>query len=895
MLKKIAFLFTFCVVCIYSIITVNATTVDQYPTYDQYTIVNSDDLNSPIYQSDVYSRAYQYYTQNYDPNWIIMKGNKVVTANAAIGYLDQTDCVTNVEFIYEENDESGYTNGCYGVDTMYISTNSSATYALVMISGAKAWVPMNLITLVPLETLEYSTSFYRVNNGELIHYIQTSRSSSTYGNAITLDKAPVYLQEGINYYSYDGHYFYDDLALLSQDLKNNSFSNSINSTDPYYNPYQYLSHRSTSSVSAQQLNDYFKELGMNQLMQSYQDINGDSIDDRLNYSQFYQSGNQFISAQNLYNSNALMMSALSLNESGYGRSRLAFTRNNLFGHAAYDSSVEASASRYLSPLNSIISHAKNYIDNQYCNPNNFVYHGCFFGSKESGMNVSYASDPYWGEKAASYLYDLDKRIGLNEVSSYHSIIVNPSTSIYSDSSLSKELMQLTSIGPSSLIVVNQLPNAYEVILDHTIETEDAQITHGYISINDVIVDLNPEGNYESNEVFIHLDANGGQFFDGTSELSFNGINDVDGFISPNKQGYQFKEYTLVNNDETSYHYQAQYDETVSLRLVSMPKIVFELNETIDLSNGIVELTYKDGSSIQVSLSSDMVSGFSMANPGIQRVTITYGGQTCSYIIYVSEELDAQYQTIKDTINATLEYGSATQEQIESFKQTLDSSQSSLPRYTMNQYIQLDTILSSIFDTHDYAFSLLGDVDYSISNIFLAFNLNQYPHQALIQDLFNVSLNTMTLDMDTSLFDRLGYQIVSTYDLSIMFNKSTPVDLDAPLIYTITKPENSSNSQYMVFLENQQGITQCWTTQGPNTISFATDSTGKIILAKKDVLTVSQNSSDYNGTITKDKSYKDVYNASDLLMKVAIASSAVVITLIWLAIVLIMLNKARKKK
>ena len=56
-----------------------------------------------------------------------------------------------------------------------------------------------------------------------------------------------------------------------------------------------------------------------------------------------------------------MMLALSMNESASGRSSLSFTRNNLFGHAAYDSDVEANAKRYFKLSSSILSHAKTYV------------------------------------------------------------------------------------------------------------------------------------------------------------------------------------------------------------------------------------------------------------------------------------------------------------------------------------------------------------------------------------------------------------------------------------------------------------------------------------------------------------------------------------------------------
>ena len=56
-----------------------------------------------------------------------------------------------------------------------------------------------------------------------------------------------------------------------------------------------------------------------------------------------------------------MMLSLALNESASGRSALSYNRNNLFGHAAYDSDVEKNASRYLRVSDSIYAHAAHYL------------------------------------------------------------------------------------------------------------------------------------------------------------------------------------------------------------------------------------------------------------------------------------------------------------------------------------------------------------------------------------------------------------------------------------------------------------------------------------------------------------------------------------------------------
>ena len=47
------------------------------------------------------------------------------------------------------------------------------------------------------------------------------------------------------------------------------------------------------------------------------------------------------------------------------------------------------------------THLKRYLRANYT-----YYHGGFLGNKDSGINVSYASDPYWGEKIAALALSL---------------------------------------------------------------------------------------------------------------------------------------------------------------------------------------------------------------------------------------------------------------------------------------------------------------------------------------------------------------------------------------------------------------------------------------------------------------------------------------------------------
>ena len=92
-------------------------------------------------------------------------------------------------------------------------------------------------------------------------------------------------------------------------------------------------------------------------------------------------------------------------ESSWGRSQIAKDKNNFFGIAAYDSTPYHSAKSFDNVDKGILGAAKwireNYLDEGRTH----------LGNKSSGMNVLYASDPYWGEKIASIMMTINSRLG----------------------------------------------------------------------------------------------------------------------------------------------------------------------------------------------------------------------------------------------------------------------------------------------------------------------------------------------------------------------------------------------------------------------------------------------------------------------------------------------------
>ncbi|MDD2378217.1 MAG: DUF5011 domain-containing protein, partial [Bacilli bacterium] len=92
---------------------------------------------------------------------------------------------------------------------------------------------------------------------------------------------------------------------------------------------------------------------------------------------------------------------------------IAFYKNNLFGLGAFDSNPVVGARSYNNARESIFDYAQftGSGKSEYSHPNGIYYFGSHYGNKGSGMNVNYATDPYWGEKQAANSHNTDYDCG----------------------------------------------------------------------------------------------------------------------------------------------------------------------------------------------------------------------------------------------------------------------------------------------------------------------------------------------------------------------------------------------------------------------------------------------------------------------------------------------------
>lgn len=202
----------------------------------------------------------------------------------------------------------------------------------------------------------------------------------------------------IPYYESDGHRFYHYVAQnasipVASHLSDMEVGKKYYSADGLHfdgfnleNPFLFKDLTEATNYSAEDLDKVFSLLN-------------------INNSLLENKGATFKEAEEHYHINALYLLAHSALESDWGRSKIAKDKNNFFGITAYDTTPYLSAKTFDDVDKGILGATKwikeNYIDRGRS----------FLGNKASGMNVEYASDPYWGEKIASVMMKINEKLG----------------------------------------------------------------------------------------------------------------------------------------------------------------------------------------------------------------------------------------------------------------------------------------------------------------------------------------------------------------------------------------------------------------------------------------------------------------------------------------------------
>lgn len=276
----------------------------------------------------------------------------------------------------------------------YTDTRNADGYTWYKINynGTEAWVAGGDWVTRYNNSLGTYYSHYGPS-GNLIHHFEIYSGVNYTDSFTNLGTSPSFLAPDVRYYSFDGNYFYSNITSMLDDYRTNNYTRSINKDNPYYSYYLYLTARSTTGYTADDLNNIIASKGYS-----------------ASSSKMYGTGQYFKEAESTYGTNALLAFSAALNESNWGTSSIAMNKNNLFGYGAYDSCPYDCAYTYSSPKDSIMSYASSAASS-YESVTGKYYYGSHYGNKASGKNIMYATDPYWGEKMAMNAFLKDKSYG----------------------------------------------------------------------------------------------------------------------------------------------------------------------------------------------------------------------------------------------------------------------------------------------------------------------------------------------------------------------------------------------------------------------------------------------------------------------------------------------------
>ena len=344
-------------------------------------------------------------------SWFYLKSDGSYAENQWQGsyYLKSYGYMAKNEWIFDKSYNAWYylkDDGLYATGTLKINGKNYS------FENNGKWIsnPSSYYKVKPITAYVYSAS------GARLSYISQGTIVAVSDTESQGDRLPVQISglsgfmnksdlvavntnnEFIPHYTSDGRYLYHELSPYTS-IRVAPHSSSMAIGKKYYsadginfenftveNPFLYRDLRKPTNYTAAELDKVY----------SLMNIHG---------SRLAGKGEVFKEAEKRYQVNALYLMAHSALESAWGRSQIAKDKNNFFGIAAYDTTPYDSAKSFDNVDKGILGAAKwireNYIDEGRT----------YLGNKSSGMNVLYASDPYWGEKIASIMMTINSKLG----------------------------------------------------------------------------------------------------------------------------------------------------------------------------------------------------------------------------------------------------------------------------------------------------------------------------------------------------------------------------------------------------------------------------------------------------------------------------------------------------
>lgn len=470
--------------------------------------------------------------------------------------------VSNTSYSEDGTGTSGYLNAEYSIDAAYLDSNDDKVK--FKISGVNAWVKAEYVDIIPYTDKTTYVNYYKVTNGKIYHCIKTSDiKNASYSSTYNVGYAPNYLKASTVYYSYDGHYFYTDYFKMIDDYRNGVSTNAVNKNNPYYNYYQYLPFHSSTNYTKDAFNQFIASKYSAKATNNYSALT-------KTQSLLFNEGEAFVNGNEI-GVNPLLTLGVAINESGWGRSKIAIEKNNLFGLNAIDSNPGQAANTYSTVQECVQVFMQQYITHGYLDTyNDSRYFGGHLGDKASGLNVKYASDPYWGEKAASYSYSIDEYLGKKDYQKYSLGIKETfnDVKVYKKATTSSDVIY-TMKNTKSNLKVSYMP----VILADTITQNN---TNWYKIYTDHALDANQNRITRSNHDLTWLYSQYYNFDQSYGYIQTNTVRKINDakYVEPEGGTYDIKAFLKKANlsVENGYTYSIQSKTVISTYLSTLAKI-----------------------------------------------------------------------------------------------------------------------------------------------------------------------------------------------------------------------------------------------------------------------------------------------------------------------------------
>ncbi|ANU10087.1 S-layer protein / peptidoglycan endo-beta-N-acetylglucosaminidase [Planococcus antarcticus DSM 14505] len=270
--------------------------------------------------------------------------------------------------------------------------DATATTVKVELAGKAGYVSSKVVRLVP-EAMQKGQSYYEVSGSNMAHKI-FNHATGSYASTGLIGKAPKEFVSGMKYYSWDGATFTNESGAQVAD------------SHQYFNM---LPLHSATSYTATELDKYLQD----KFPYYNKTLNGE----KWTVSPLVGAGKFFKEMEKTHKINALYLMSHAIHESGWGTSKIAQDKHNLFGYGAVDGDAYNRAYSY-DTFKESIEDAALRINKGYQSPTGSYYNGSILGNKGIGMNVRYASDAFWGEKIAGHMFRADLHLGNKDLNQY---------------------------------------------------------------------------------------------------------------------------------------------------------------------------------------------------------------------------------------------------------------------------------------------------------------------------------------------------------------------------------------------------------------------------------------------------------------------------------------------